>query len=93
MNTRHDIQEIIKKVCGIECSINELSNIVFQYKTIDLLSRDLVDHTMIFNSISRKWLTNTPLFRSNQMYSNEQNINSNIKSDIFEYCYSIKYKL
>ena len=27
MNTRHDIQEIIKKVCGIECSINELSNI------------------------------------------------------------------
>lgn len=27
MNTRHDIQEIIKKVCGIECSINDLSNI------------------------------------------------------------------
>ena len=27
MNTRHDILEIIKKVCGIECSINDLSNI------------------------------------------------------------------
>ena len=91
---KHTIDRVFKDNSSIyKLNIDELSNIVFQYKTIDLLSRDMVDHTMIFNSISRKWLTNTPLFRSNQMYSNEQNINSNIKSDIFEYCYSIKYKL
>ena len=91
---RHTIDKVFKDNSSIyKLNIDELSNIVFQYKTIDLLSRDVVDHTMIFNSISKKWLTNTPLYRSNQIYSNEQNINSNIKSDIFEFCYSIKYKL
>ena len=74
-------------------NIDELSNIVFQYKTIDILSRDTSYNTIIFNSISRKWITSIPLIRNNKIYLNEKNISSNIKSDILEYCYSIKYKL
>jgi len=65
----------------------------FQYKTIDILSRNICDNVIIFNNISRKWITSTPLLRSNQISLNEKNISSNIKSDIFEYCYSVKYKL
>ena len=59
----------------------------------DILSRNICDNVIIFNNRSRKWITSTPLLRSNQISLNEKNISSNIKSDIFEYCYSIKYKL
>lgn len=91
---RHTINKVCKDNSSIyKLNIDELSNIVFQYKTIDVLSRDSIDNVIIFNSISRKWLTSTPLIRSNQIYLNEQNTSSNIKNDIFEYCYSIKYKL
>lgn len=91
---RHTIDKVFEDNSSIyKLNIDELSNIVFQYKTIDILSRDIGDNVIIFNSISRRWLTSTPLLRSKQVYINEQNISSNIKNDIFEYCYSIKYKL
>lgn len=91
---RHTINKVCKDNSSIyKLNIDELSNIVFQYKTTDVLSRDSTDNVIIFNSISRKWLTSTPLIRSNQIYLNEQNTSSNIKNDIFEYCYSIRYKL
>lgn len=91
---RHTIDKVFKDELSIyKLNIDELSNIVFQYKTIDILSRDISYNTIIFNSISRKWITSIPLLRSNKIYLNEKNISSNIKSDLFEYCYSIKYKL
>lgn len=91
---RHTIDKVFKDELSIyKLNIDELSNIVFQYKTIDILSRDTSYNTIIFNSISRKWITSIPLIRNNKIYLNEKNISSNIKSDIFEYCYSIKYKL
>ena len=91
---RHTIDKVFKDNSSIyKLNIDELSNIIFQYKTIDILSRNICDNVIIFNNISRKWITSTPLLRSNQISLNEKNISSNIKSDIFEYCYSIKYKL
>lgn len=91
---RHTIDKVFKDELSIyKLNIDELSNIVFQYKTIDILSRDTSYNTIIFNSISRKWITSIPLIRNNKIYLNEKNISSNIKSDILEYCYSIKYKL
>ena len=91
---RHTIDKVFKDSSSIyKLNIDELSNIIFQYKTIDILSRNICDNVIIFNNISRKWITSTPLLRSNQISLNEKNISSNIKSDIFEYCYSIKYKL
>ena len=78
---RHTIDKVFKDSSSI-------------YKlNIDILSRNICDNVIIFNNISRKWITSTPLLRSNQISLNEKNISSNIKSDIFEYCYSIKYKL
>ena len=91
---RHTIDKVFKDSSSIyKLNIDELSNIIFQYKNIDILSRNICDNVIIFNNISRKWITSTPLLRSNQISLNEKNISSNIKSDIFEYCYSIKYKL
>lgn len=91
---KHTIDRVFKDNSSVyKLNIDELLNIVFQYKTIDLLSRNTVNNTIIFNNTSRKWLTSTPLLRSNQISFNENNTSSDIKSDIFEYCYSIKYKL
>lgn len=91
---KHTIDKVFKDELSIyKLNIDELSNIVFQYKTIDILSRDISYNTIIFNSISRKWITSIPLLRNNKIYLNEKNISSNIKNDLFEYCYSIKYKL
>lgn len=91
---RHTIDKVFKDNSSIyKLNIDELSNIVFQYKTIDVLSSDISDNIIIFNSISKKWLTITPLLSNNKISLIEKNISSNIKSDLFEYCYSIKYKL
>jgi len=75
-------------------NIDELSNIVFEYKSSNTGTRDVNDNTVIFNSASRKWINPISLIRSsdNNSKTNSQ-CNSNIKNDIFEYCYSIKYKL
>ena len=75
-------------------NIDELSNIVFEYKSSNAGTRDVNDNTVIFNSSSRKWINPTSIIRSsdNNSKTNSQ-CNSNIKDDIFEYCYSIKYKL
>ena len=91
---KHTIDRVFKDNSSIyKLNIDELSNIVFQYKTIDLLSRNTTNNTIIFNNTSRKWITSTPLLRSNQISFSENNTSSDIKNDIFEYCYSIKYKL
>ena len=76
---RHTIDKVFKDELSIyKLNIDELSNIVFQYKTIDILSRDTSYNTIIFNSISRKWITSIPLIRNNKIYLNEKNISSNI---------------
>jgi len=90
---KHTIDKVFKEDSSIyKLNIDELSNIIFKYKTIDILSRDTSDNTIIFNSHSRKWIINSPLIRSNEISLTEKNTSTNIKSDIFEYCYSIKYK-
>lgn len=91
---KHTIDKVVKTNSSIyKLDIDELSNITLKYKTKDILSRNSYDNIIIFNSISRKWVTSTPIFKINQVSLNEKNTSSNIKSDIFEYCYSIKYKL
>ena len=68
---RHTIDKVFKDELSIyKLNIDELSNIVFQYKTIDILSRDTSYNTIIFNSISRKWITSIPLIRNNKIYLN-----------------------
>ena len=75
-------------------NIDELLNIVFEYKSSNAGTRDVNDNTVIFNISYRKWINPTSLIRSsdNNSKTNSQ-CNSNIKDDIFEYCYSIRYKL
>ena len=47
---KHTIDRVFKDNSSIyKLNIDELSNIVFQYKTIDLLSRNTTNNTIIFN--------------------------------------------
>ncbi len=75
-------------------NIDELSNIIFEYKSSNVSTRDLCENAIIFNSVSRKWITQISLVKSSKykIKNNSHNI-CNIKDDIFEYCYSMRYKL
>ena len=92
---RYTISNIYKDNEHIyKLNIDELLNIVFEYKSSNAGTRDVNDNTVIFNNASRKWINSTSLIRSsdNNSKTNPQ-YRSNIKDDIFEYCYSIRYKL
>jgi hypothetical protein len=92
---RYTISNICKDNEHIyKLNIDELSNIVFEYKSSNAGTRDVNDNMVIFNNTSRKWINPTSLIRSsdNNSKTNSQ-YSSNIKDDIFEYCYSIRYKL
>ncbi|MGL4911348.1 MAG: hypothetical protein ACRC3Y_02845 [Romboutsia sp.] len=75
-------------------NIDELSNIVFEYKKSNTINRNLSENIIIFNSASRKWINPSSLSRGSKIDLAEVDAHSsNIKDDIFEYCYSIKYKI
>ncbi|WP_122640223.1 hypothetical protein [Romboutsia sp. Marseille-P6047] len=91
--SKHDINNIVKDKGHIyKLNIDDLSNIVFEYKALNTSTRgESNNNTIIFNSQSRLWLTPNTLLRDINYTSNNQS-KSNIRDDIFEYCYSIKYK-
>lgn len=91
---KHDINNITKDKEHIyKLNIDELSNIVFEYKTSYRCNRgESKNNTIVFNSKSRMWLKPNTLLR-NVNYSDSSEIKSNIHDDIFEYCYSIVYKI
>ncbi len=82
---RYTINNIYKENEHIyKLNIDEMSNIVFEYNISNTISRNTTENKIIFDSISRLWLNPNTL-------NNESNFD--IKSDIFKYCSSIKYKL
>ncbi|MGL6107665.1 hypothetical protein [Romboutsia sp.] len=92
--SRYNITNIFKdKECIYKLNIDELSNIIFEYKSKSNISRNLSDNILIFNTLGRKWITPNALIRCNPNGSSLRMPLSNIKDDIFEYCYSIKYKI
>jgi hypothetical protein len=92
---RYTINNIYKDDEHIyKLNIDELFNIIFEYKSSNVSTRGLCENAIIFNSSSRKWITQIPLIKSPEykIKNNSHNI-CNIKDDIFEYCYSMRYKL
>lgn len=93
--SKYTINNIYKEnECIYKLNIDELSNIVFEYKKSSTINRNSSENTIVFNSISRKWINNGSLYKNSKIDLNESDSPiSNIKDDIFEYCYSIKYKV
>lgn len=93
--SRYTINNIYKENDHIyKLNIDELSNISFEYKCSKTATRNIVKNTIVFNSMCRQWINSNTLIREydNTIQSNSK-CDSNIKDDIFEYCYSIKYKI
>ena len=92
--SRYNINNIFKdKECIYKLNLDELSNIVFEYKSKNNISRNVSNNVIIFNNLSRKWINHNSLMRSSSNSTTGSTQATNIKDDIFEYCYSIKYKL
>ncbi|QJA07908.1 hypothetical protein HF520_02665 [Romboutsia sp. CE17] len=76
-------------------NIDDLSNIIFEYKPVQFNNRNESENVrIVFNSNSRTWLSPNTLLRIKN-YNSLDTIceETNIKSDIFEFCYSLDYKL
>ncbi|MGL5346048.1 MAG: hypothetical protein ACRDA3_01735 [Peptostreptococcaceae bacterium] len=93
-SSRFNINNILKdKEFFYKLNIDELSNIILEYKYKNSLSRHIFNNTLIFNISSRKWINTNSLIRNNNNNTEDHLPSSDIKDDLFEYCYSIKYKL
>lgn len=93
-SSRFNINNILKdKEFFYKLNIDELSNIVLEYKSRNNLSRHIFNNTVIFNISSRKWINTNSFMRNHNSTIEDKSSNSDIKDDLFEYCYSIKYKL
>lgn len=92
--SKYDISNIIKDKEHIyKLNIDDLSNIIFEYKSLNSSSSgESKNNTIVFNSKSRLWITSNTLIR-NLDYNQKDDIKTNIKDDIFEYCYGIIYKI
>lgn len=90
----YNINNVLKEKESIyKINLDELSNIVFEYKSKNSISRNISNNVIMFNNSSRKWVNSNFLMRSSTIDSSHIETHTNIKDDIFEYCYSIKYKL
>lgn len=90
---RYNINNIVKNNEYIyRLNIDDMSNMIFTYDTTEKNNRsDINTRTLIFNHTSKKWIQTHSLYRDSTPISNFKST-SNIKDDIFEYCYSILYK-
>lgn len=89
--SRFNIDNISKNNGYIyKLNIDEHSNIIFEYKSLNKSDRSFSDHTLIFNDKVKKWLTPNYMLKDSNFKNSD---GSDIKDDIFEYCYGIKYKL
>lgn len=85
------INNVLKENSYIyKLNIDNLSNFILQYKSSSY-SR-CCNNTIVYNSKSRIWVNTSS---SPQVYDIDNNLdfNSNIKDEIFDYCYSIEYKI
>lgn len=83
--SRYTINNISKENEHIyKLNIDEMSNIIFEYNISNTISRKTTENKIVFDSISRLWLNPNTLNNGSTL---------DIKSDIFNYCSSIKYKL
>ncbi|MEF9992457.1 MAG: hypothetical protein RSD22_10265 [Romboutsia sp.] len=90
--SKYYIKNIYKENSSIyKLNLDGLSNFIFQYKSLSPYSRDYIENTLIFNSTSQTWLNPCSIPRC----SNSDNTypTSDIKDNIFEYCYSLVYKI
>lgn len=86
---KYHINNIVKDKESIyKLNIDELSNIVLEYKSSPNSSRGYKNNIMVFNTLSRTWVVPNTLLRSSN-----SDIFFNIKDDLFEYCYSLIYKI
>lgn len=90
--SRYNINNIYKDNNYIyKLNIDDNSNIIFEYKSLNNSNRKFINHKIIFNNLESKWLSSyKSMLRS---YCDGVNIISTIRDDLFEYCYSIKYKI
>lgn len=89
---RYYINNVLKdNASTYKLNLDGLSNIILQYKLSNTYSREFDEKTLIFNSISKVWLDSSilPKVQSNQT----EYTDCNIKEDLFDYCYSIVYKM
>lgn len=92
--SRYNISNVFKDKESIyKLNIDELSNIIFEYKSKSNLNRNISNNTLIFNTSSKNWLSSNSLIRSTSNNIISKQYKSNIEDDIFEYCYSIRYKM
>lgn len=89
--SRYNINNIYKDNKYIyKLNIDDNSNIVFEYKSLNKSNRGFTNHKIIFNNLERKWLSTKSMIKN---YYDDVKMISTIKDDLFEYCYNIKYKL
>ncbi len=89
--SRYNINNIYKDNKYIyKLNIDDNSNIVFEYKSLNKSNRGFTSHEIIFNNLERKWSSTKSMLRN---YYDDVKMISTINDDLFEYCYSIKYKL
>lgn len=91
---KYHINNIIKNSESIyRLSIDDMSNMILTYDTIENNNRsDVNTKTLIFNYSNKKWMPTHSLLRDSTSFSDFKST-STIKDDIFEYCYSINYKI
>lgn len=95
--SKYPINNIYKEDEHIyKLNIDETSNIVFEYNKFNPSTRGTLSESIVFDTSCNKWILNNNFSHNanldpsnNETY--ELSINS-IEHDIFEYCYSIKYK-
>lgn len=89
--SRYNINNIYKDNKYIyKLNIDDNSNIVFEYKSLNKSNRGFTNNKITFNNLERKWISTKSILRNDH---DEVKIISTIKDDLFEYCYNIKYKL
>lgn len=91
---KYNIINIIKNNEYIyKLNIDDMGNMIFTFDTIENNNRSEINtKTLIFNSNSKKWMPTHSLLRSSTSFSDFNSITT-IKDDIFQYCYSLNYKI
>lgn len=95
--SKYSINNICKEDEHIyKLNIDEASNIIFEYNKFNPSTRGILNELIVFDTSCNKWILNNKFSRSSTIENSNnevfQSSSDNIKAEIFEYCYSIKYK-
>lgn len=95
--SKYSINNIYKEDGHIyKLNIDETSNIIFEYNSFNPSTRGILNELIVFDTNFNKWILENNISRGTSFESPDNDLfelPNNIKDDIFEYCYSIKYKL